>query len=399
MTLAATPGTPASEQSVVARIAALVQEKRGAEAIALLRAEAGEGSAADAWTQLAELFWQQQDFPGAEAAYGEALARAPREETALIRLSMLLEWRGEREQAKALLLGNGAVALSGPVAARLGFLRLGERDFVNAESVLRYAIAQPGTPSSAWRDFSDALVHLGRRGEAMAVARDAHARWPDDPGAQAWLGHLLIDIGQHEEALALLRQSIASGAAPGYARMRLAEALFRLGRLPECVEQARLTIEEQRGQPPVTANIGYLMVRCDLVEEGDRLLRDAIAGMPDSPDLKLLQSSAFFDHGRVADAVAVAREAAEALPENADILDRLGQMLLAADDPVAAAEAFQRAIALAPRHLRAWVGHCEAERLCKRFKSAIAAFRKLPELGADAETIRVQRYRLFGEMT
>ena len=403
MTFAATPSTdtvPETEVGLGARAAQLVCEKRGAEAIALLRdAGTGEGISAQAWEGLADLLWYHGDMAGAEAAYREVLSRAPRNDAALVRLSMLLEWRAEREAAKALLLGDGSATLSGAVAARLGFLRLGERDHLGAETVLRYATTQEGAPTSAWRDLSDALVHLGRRAEAMAIARDGIARWPEDPGAQAWLGHLLIDAGKHEEALGYLRLSLATGAAPSYARMRHAEALYRSGNPEASVEEARRTLEEQPGNPAVTGHIGYLMVQCGQVEYGARLLTEAIAALPDSPDLRLLHSAAFFDCGRIPDAVAAARAAAEALAENADILDRYGHVLLAAEDPVTAATVFDRVIAINPGHIRAWTGYCEAERRCKRFKTAIAAFRKLSELGADADTIRTQRYRLFGEMT
>jgi len=400
MTSAAMPASAAPGETPAIRAAGLVREGRGAEAIALLRDEAGEAATADAWEGLAELLWGQGDFPGAEAACREILALAPRHDNALIRLSVLMEWRGQRDEAKAMLRGDGAAPLSGPVAARIGFFRVGEHDFVNAETVLRFAIQQPGAPPGAWRDLSDTLIHLRRRPEALVIARQGVDRFPGDPVLQAWLGHLLIDGGHYEEALGYLDLALASGAAPAYARMRYAEALFRADRPAECMEHARMALADDAAPPPaMLAHIGYLLVRCGAQEEGDALLRRAIASLPDSADLRLLHSAAFFDSQRIAEALAAAREATEAMPGNADVLDRYGHMLLAVNDPETACAMFERAIAAGPHHLRAWVGLCEAERQCRRFKNAIAAFRKLPELGADAETIRTQRYRLFGELT
>lgn len=400
MTSAAMPAPAAGDESAATRAARLVRDGRGAEAIALLRDEAGGAAPADAWDALAELLWGQGDHAGAEAAFREVLARAPRHDNALIRVSFLMEWRGQRDEAKAMLRGDGAAPLSGPVAARIGNFRVGEHDFINAETILRFAIQQPDAPPGAWRDLSDTLIHLRRRPEALVLARQGVDRFPGDPVLQAWLGHLLIDTGHFEEALGYLDLALASGAAPSYARMRYAEALFRADRPADCMEHARMALADDAAPPPaMRAHIGYLLVRCGAREEGDALLREAIASQPDSADLRLLHSAAYFDSQRIAEAVAAAREAAEAMPGHADVLDRYGHILLAVEDAETACGVFERAIAAGPHHLRAWVGLCEAERQCRRFKNAIAAFRKLQELGADAETIRTQRYRLFGELT
>lgn len=391
---------PDATTDLADRIAQLVQDKRGAEAVALLQAEGSDAAGAVPWLVLAGQLWAQNDFPAAEAAFREVIARHPRDDSALIHLSLLSEWRGDRAQAKAILAGDGSAPLSGIIAARLGLLRVAEHDFFNAEPVLRFAISQPGTPPHSWRDLSDTLGHLGRHQEAMAVAREAVDRFPEDPGAQAWLGHLLIDAGRPAEAIGFLAVAIASHHAPPYARTRYAEALFRTEQKPACLEQVRLALAEQPDRAPASsAHLGYLLVRCGELDEGTALLDLAVAADPADPNMRLLQSSAYFDEGRVAEAAVVAREAAEAMPDNADIQNRYGHMLLAASQHALATQAFARAIELNPTMLHAWIGQCEAARLCKQFKVAIAAFRKLPELGADAETIRIQRYRLFGEVS
>lgn len=378
--------------------ARLVQEKRAAEAVALLR-EAGASAPLQAWEELADLLWQQADHLGAEPAYQEVLARAPRHDTALIRMSMYFEWRGDLEGAKAFLRGDGTEALTGPVAARLGHLRLHSSDHVNAEGVLRFAVAQPNTPVSAWRDLSETLHALGRRPEAMAVAREAFARQPNDTEVRAWLGHLLLDGGEAGLAVEHLGAALAAGDAPPFARLRHAEALFRTQQPDACVAEARRALEEQPDAPPVRALVGYLLIQCGSSADGERLMEEAIAADPLSPGLRMLHSAAFFDGGRIAEAAAAARDAAEAMPDNIELVDRYGHILLQYGDYRTARGVFHHAIKVKSDHLNAWLGLCEAARLSKQFKEAIAAFRKLGELGADAQTIRNQRFRLFGEMT
>lgn len=393
-----TAEVPATEDDLDTRAARLVQDKRGVEAVALLR-ETGEGAPIIAWQGLAELLWQQGDHAGARSAYEQVLLRTPRDDTALIRLSQCLEWSGDLAGAKALLRGDGIAPLTGRVAARLGHILLHSGEAVNAEGVLRFAVAQPDAPASAWRDLSETLHVAGRRPDAMAIARAAHARMPEDAEIRGWLGSLLLDSGEAALAAEHLGAAQASGRAPPFVRIRYAEALFRSGQKAACVAEARQVLDEPPVTPPIRALVGYMLIQCGEFAQGEALMTEAIAAEPLSPGLHLLHSAAHADCGRDREATIAARAAAEALPENAEILNRYGQMLLKVDEPALAGPVFNRALAINPDLLHAWIGLCEAARQCKRFKEAIAAFRKLGELGADAQVIRDQRYRLFGEMT
>lgn len=376
----------------------LVDDGRGAAAVALLQG-AGDAATTDAWEGLADRLWQRAEYPEAELAYSAVLARHPRHDVAVVRMSMYFQWRQDLPGARAFLRGDGTTPLTGPVAARLGHLLLHEGDHVNAEAMLRFAIGQPGAPASAWRDLSETLNLSGRRADAMAIARDAFALMPSDPEIQAWLGHLLLEVGEAERAAGHLGAALASGAAPPFARLRYAEALFRTKQIAACIAEARRALDDRSLAPASRALAGYLLIQCGESTEGEALMAEAIAAEPLSPGLRLLRSAAFFDCGRKAEAVMAARDGADALPDSLEILDRYGHLLLITEDVATALGVFERALAIKPDHLNSWLGLCEAARLCKQFKQAIAAFRKLNELGADAQTIRDQRYRLFGEMT
>ena len=92
------------------------------------------------------------------------------------------------------------------------------------------------------------------------------------------------------------------------------------------------------------------------------------------------------------------REAVEAAPDKPAVAARLGHLLLEAGQAEEAAAIFTRVTEQAPRLVTAWVGLCDAERERKRIRPAIEACRRAQEAGADRHTMRLLRFRLYGDM-
>jgi Flp pilus assembly protein TadD len=83
------------------------------------------------------------------------------------------------------------------------------------------------------------------------------------------------------------------------------------------------------------------------------LLQAVMGVAPDYPGLRHDLAAALFESGREDEGVAVLREAVEAEPTNALLLERLGRMLAATEDLEGAATAFERAVDLAPEDTNA----------------------------------------------
>ncbi len=383
---------------MLGRMARAVRQGQSDEAIALLQAlTAGGSGGAERWHDLAVLLYEQGDLVGAEAVWQEALRRTPRLEPALLGLAQMMDVNGRRAEARALLAGDAAAPPTGLVAERLGAMLLADGDPAGAEAVLRASLLAGGASDASWYALGDALRTQGKRAEAIEVGRQIVEQRAGQAVPLAWLGVALLEAGEHEEAEACLRQALAAPHAPAWARIRHAEALLKLGQAEECVAAARAALAAEPGQPPLMAHAGYLLRRAGAEADAVALFAEATERDPMSEAVRLLESASFYDSKRLDEAAESARQAALVLFDRSDIMDRYGHLLLDLEDHDTAAECFTTAIALSEHHVRAWVGLCEAERRRKRIKEAVAAFRKVVELNADANTVRYLRYRLFGE--
>ncbi len=102
--------------------------------------------------------------------------------------------------------------------------------------------------------------------------------------------------------------------------------------------------------------------------------------------------------GRTQEASAAAAEAAARFPEDARIQFLAGKLHERAEDWPRAEAAFRAALALSEDHAEAHLHLCEALRQQKKLKEAVAAFRRGEALGPPRDHLRLQRFRLFGEL-
>lgn len=84
----------------------------------------------------------------------------------------------------------------------------------------------------------------GRSATGLAYAREAVAAMPEQWGFLGTLGRILIEVGQPEEAVEVLRRSIAIDSQPR-TRVALARALAACGDYEEAVRQANQGLTEQ----------------------------------------------------------------------------------------------------------------------------------------------------------
>jgi len=230
-----------------------------------------------------------------------------------------------------------AAALAGD-ALRAGAILRGVR---RASGLVREAIAA-------------SLMQGGRPAWAQAL-REAAAPSPPAPPwpAQAAAARA---AGEREREEALLRCWVAEAPLEVEPRLRLVTRLQAEGRLVEAVV----------------------------------LLQSGLEGGSDASAL------------RAARAEAVRRLVAPAgwdgaAPEGVTAALRLGRALLEERCLDHAAAIFTRVVEAWPETVEAWVGLSDAERLRKRIRPALEAYRRAVAAGADRATIRELRFRLFGE--
>ena len=273
--------------------------------------------------------------------------------------------------------------------ARLGLSRLANQlgQFSLAEQHARALVAANPRDSEAWSALGAALDGLGRGVEARAALERAVDIAPSYGTARV---NLAVTLCKHEHAAEALAQIDAAGHV-GIASPRLkltrARALMLLDRYDEAeAELAALVaarpddLESQsmlaqlrhvRGDddfarslreaaalpaaPPTIAMMhADVLRRAGHAGEAERLLHQLIARFGRAPQLLSLLASLFHESGRNTEAVAPAREAAGAMPDDPQVVENYVVALLSAGEPAEAVPVIERFRKQAPLDQR-WI--------------------------------------------
>jgi cellulose synthase operon protein C len=203
---------------------------------------------------------------------------------------------------------------------------------------------------TAWFRSARAAISHGKRDEAESMAR---ARGAGDPAAAAILGRLAIDRGRYEEALAVLE--VAAKANPlGEAALELGLLQKQLGRATDASRTLAPLVNAARGN--VTGDAVLRAARAahalDQTRTANPLYRDAAAALKNDPAANAAWGQLFHEKHTPAEAVRSFRLALEADADWAPAHAGLARAL-ADENPVAAAAAAARALAIDPALLDA----------------------------------------------
>ncbi len=184
----------------------------------------------------------------AEQVYRQVIAAAPRHAEALHALGAL-----------ALQSGNAAVA----------------------DSLLVQAIGlKPAADFQLTR--ANALLALGRAGDAAEVARTVLRARPNSAEAHQLLGHALADSQQPEQALEAYRTALRLKPGLSDIRNNLGMALRMAGRL----EEAEAEFRQAPPAPEVLVNLSSVQKEQGAFADAEATLRQALLMAPDNPVLR-----------------------------------------------------------------------------------------------------------------
>ncbi|NMJ39784.1 tetratricopeptide repeat protein [Roseomonas sp. JC162] len=319
----------------------------------------------DAWLGLTDALWRQRRIPEGVAALAEAVALHP---------------------------DNAALA------SRQATFLVAAHEPVAAERAARRALTLDAQDESAWLCLGDAIWRQHRQRDSVRAIEEGLVAMPDSVALAARLGHLLISQDRRAAAVDAFRRAVAGDQAPAHVWLGLTDALWRAGRAEEAAEAVRQGLAAHPNSAELRARLAQLLMAGGEVEGARTTLAEALATDPGSEDVQLAMADALWRQGRRAEAVAAAREAVATVPDNPAVAARLGHLLLEAGEIAEAAAIFERVTAQAPKLVTGWVGLCDAERERKNIKAAIAALRRAEAAGADRPTLRMLRYRLFGDL-
>ena len=196
------------------------------------RALARDSSLADAWAAIGWVRGARGQMAEADRALARALACDSTNVTALGWHALHLGWRGDsaasfRLLAKALALEPASLIVRTWQAQ--GYLYA--HAFALADSVARFALGMDATFDLAAMARAEALVELGRAGEAVAFFEPRVAPMAAAPASEyrAVLAYALVRAGQPARARALLEQMRAASGGKYPALGSVAVVLNELG--------------------------------------------------------------------------------------------------------------------------------------------------------------------------
>jgi tetratricopeptide (TPR) repeat protein len=246
---------------------------------------------------------QEGRLDQAEAAYRQALARAPNNADGLHLLGVVAYQRGRHDQAverigaairlqadRAPYHGNLALALQAlgrldeAAAAYRAALRL-DRFFVQGFNNLGNILRRSGQPAEAEQAFRQALALQPERGEIwnnlatalhaqfkLSEAEAAYRRAIDlKPGladAHFGLGYVLFDLGRPADSEAACRAGLALRPDSPDGLHGLGNAQFRLGRPEEAETSYRQALSIAPDHAKAHFNLAHLLLQTGRLEAG-----------------------------------------------------------------------------------------------------------------------------------
>ena len=296
---------------------------------------------------------------------------------------------GESKRAEALFQRAAKAAPNDPkirTAVALGHLSKGSPDAVVAEL---QAISASDTGVSADLGIIATLLHEGKNDAARKAIDNLARKTPDKPMADLLRGQLQV----REKNLADARKSFAAAVAKDPKYYPAVAALGGLDIIEKHPELAKARFTDF-----LKASPGHLQASMALAEVAQRsggsrsevaaLIEAAIKANPSEVRPRIVLVDWYLAGGDIKAALAAAQTAATALPDDAEVQERLGQTMLASGDKQQAQAAYNRLVALQPKSPTGYLGLADVAMALGEPAGAARQVRKALEVAPDAPIVQ-----------
>ncbi len=251
---------------------------------------------------------------------------------------------------------------------------------------------------SAHNNLSIQLDRAGRLEEALAAARIAVEKRPDDAKPLSRLGAALIHTERFVEAEEILRRALEIDPGHKRSRREMATLLRVQGRYEEALEAFRAVLEIDPWYAMAHAYIGDLLVQLQRYEEAVeplskalRLIKAAPSVTPDLPtahSVHVLLGTALRELGRTRASEAHFRQALALDPRNMDALEQVAATDFRRKRYRRALELYRRQLEIEPDKASTHVNVGAALFYLDRTEEAIRSLERALELDPTLETAR-----------
>ncbi|HXS99902.1 MAG TPA: tetratricopeptide repeat protein [Elusimicrobiota bacterium] len=197
-------------------------------------------------------------------------------------------------------------------------------DFKAAAAALQDSSALKDDPTLNLR-LGYYQLQAGSMKDAMSTLTQARKRWPKDDRVAYYLALGYDDLGQHAEAVKLLREVLADKPDDRDARWQLATILEKTDNISEAEPEFRKLIADKPDDAPALNYLGYSLAdRGMKLADAESLIRRALVIEPSNPAYRDSLGWVLFKEGRSTEAVSELAVSAAALPDDDSVWDHLG---------------------------------------------------------------------------
>jgi len=230
-------------------------------------------------------------------------------------------------------------------------LRVGNHD----EAETTFYLAQQSLPESSAQCLAlvaESLIERGDFERARWCLREALRLDPGLPRLRARLAMVAAATGRPQRALQLYLRDLRDDPGSIDTLLDYGELLMDLGRLPEAAEKFRRVLELEPANVDAHERLGRIAMRGQRYEQAHLELELVFKLDPSYPQLRMSLAEVLLKRGQVATARAHLQEeladqtGREGKPARAEVMVRLGSLLLEADAPGEAVTAFDKACLL-----------------------------------------------------
>lgn len=342
------------------------------------------------------------DLIAAERGYRDALAAIPDLPDALQLLGVARHQQGENADALELLGRAKVLAPRSPaVRANLGSVLNALGRHAEAAEEFRAALALEPRDAEVWCNLGIALRAQDHATEAAEAFERAIAFAPGDWKPRHELANLWLSLKDYARCERAYRGYVALVPADAASLSNLAYAVQCQGRLDEAEELFGRAIEAASGAPELRHNLRRLMIQQGRGDEAREGFRALLRENPKLWTAELGIAVGLLARGATAEALATMQDLLDAFPDDADIWNDVGFVLLNAGKYLEAAEIFKKATEIDPAMARLHNNLGAAYLRLHRDSEAIPAFREALRLKPDLidPYLNLSRaYRHVGEL-
>ncbi len=380
--------TPAQKADALARLSRFTLRKgtgREALRIANMAVEAGETATTLAAKSRAQV--RSEDGPGALETADKAVGLDPSNALAQIARGEALFALGKNAEAESALRKAVQLAPGSPLAhSRLARVLLALGRPPEAVAAARKATELDPSFGEGFAILGGALIaeNLNNWGDAIAQAQQGAFLDPENPIVQTIVGRIFEANGQTDQAVASYRRALASDDGFAAARLALIKSELSRGNRDAAIAEAKKAAADMPTSPEIQYLLGEMAARQSDYVAALGYLERAMKGMPGNADGWALLGHAYRGNNRPSDAAEAYGRAVELAPQNFKYRTTYGLLLgLQGDLEGGLAQLKQVVETPGYKEADAWANLGWTYRMMNNPQESIAAYRKALEIDPD----------------